>query len=120
MIQLEEIDFSNVLDSPNLRPLEFVENDETFRIGNRKIELTPTESKLLLLLYQNQNRVVRNEDIVRHFYPETDDLEDQTSWITTAVFRLRQELGDNLYVRNIRKKGYQLVIDPLGEKKNNG
>lgn len=110
IIESQEIDFS---DSSRLKPLEFDETDESFRIGNRRLELTATESRLLLLLYRNCNRVVRNEEIIKYFYPETKDLEDQTSWITTTIFRLRKQLGDNLYVRNIRKRGYQLVIDPV-------
>jgi DNA-binding response OmpR family regulator len=113
ILEGQEMDFS---DSSRLQPLEFVEADEIFRIGSRQLELTPTESKLLLLLYRNRNRVVRNEEIIKCFYPETQDLEDQTSWITTTVFRLRKQLGDNRYVRNVRKKGYQLVIDPAQDR----
>ncbi len=116
ILQSQEMDFSDPSNT-SLQPLEFVEADETFRMGTRQLSLTPMESNLLLLLYQNRARVVRNEEIIQCFYPGAKNMEDETSWITTTVFRLRRELGDNRYVRNIRKKGYQLVTDPAQDGK---
>jgi two-component system KDP operon response regulator KdpE len=81
------------------------------RLGERDINLSPTEWQLLYHLSRNAGRVVLHEDLLTMTWGSAyrDDLQYLRVWIS----RLRRKLGDDCgrprYIRTVSGVGYTLL-----------
>lgn len=77
--------------------------------NNKKIELTPKEFDLLLLLVQNKNTALYREIIFEKVWGE--DLEFETRTLDLHIQRLRKKLEWKDKIKTIYRIGYMLEID---------
>ncbi|MGE0614476.1 MAG: response regulator transcription factor [Bacteriovoracia bacterium] len=103
----------NSLESANeLRHRQLVMNIERHEVacGQDKIELTPSEFKLLTALLRNQGRVLSREKLIDCVQGEGVKVIDRA--IDTHVFGLRKKLGVcGDFVETIRGVGYRIQLE---------
>lgn len=83
-------------------------------------ELTASEAKLLIYLYENSDRIINRGELLKHVASErvVDD-----AIITQYIKTLRKALGDTArnprYIRTYQKEGYQLIapVKVIGDAK---
>lgn len=80
----------------------------TVKNNNVKIELTPKEFDLLVLLIQNRNAALYRETIFEKVWGE--DLEYETRTLDLHIQRLRKKLGWKDKIRTVYKIGYMLEV----------
>lgn len=76
--------------------------------GNEKIELTPKEFDLLLLLVQNKNIALYRDVIFEKVWGE--ELEFETRTLDLHVQRLRKKLGWKDKIKTVYRIGYMLEV----------
>src|SRR5690349_479102 len=78
--------------------------------GNRQIPLTPKAFQTLLVLVENQGRVVEKGELLQRVWPDTF-VEEAT--LAQNVFTLRKQLGDDrteaAYIETVPKLGYRFT-----------
>lgn len=77
--------------------------------GNREIELTPTEFRLLRYLMENPNRVFGRVQLLDRVWGDEVDIELRT--VDATIRRLRKSLnsgGEDDLLRTVRAEGYAL------------
>jgi TolB-like protein/DNA-binding winged helix-turn-helix (wHTH) protein/Tfp pilus assembly protein PilF len=82
---------------------------QILRQGSREIPLTPKAFQTLLVLVENQGRIVGKEELLRKVWPSTV-VEEAT--LAQNVFTLRKQLQgeDNVqYIETLPKRGYRFV-----------
>lgn len=76
----------------------------------KPVPLTPKAFQTLLVLVQNQSRVVEKEDLLKKVWPDTY-VEEAT--LAQNVFTLRKQLGNDrseaVYIETVPKRGYRFV-----------
>ena len=76
----------------------------------KPVPLTPKAFQTLLVLVENQSRVVDKEDLLKKVWPDTY-VEEAT--LAQNVFTLRKQLGDDrseaVYIETVPKRGYRFV-----------
>lgn len=77
--------------------------------GENKIELTPKEFDLLMLLVQNKNTALYRETIFEKVWGE--ELEFETRTLDLHIQRLRKKLGWKDKIITVYRIGYMLEID---------
>ncbi len=81
---------------------------QTVVVAGELQRLTPTEARLLHLLYANAGRILPNELILDRVWP---DAEGEMSYLWEYVRRLREKLGDDpaapRYIESERGIGYR-------------
>ena len=78
---------------------------ECFSSG-KKIDLTPTEFKLLLLMVEREGSVQNRIDLLREVWGYRDTANSRT--LDTHIKRLREKLGElSRCIQTIRRVGYQ-------------
>ena len=86
---------------------------QTAAIGGEARKLTPTEARLLHLLYANAGRILPNELILDRIWP---DAEGEMSYLWEYIRRLREKLGDDpahpRYIASERGIGYTFLKPP--------
>jgi two-component system KDP operon response regulator KdpE len=86
---------------------------QTVTAGDETRKLTPTEARLLHLLYANAGRILPNELILDRIWP---DAEGEMSYLWEYVRRLREKLGDDpanpRYIASERGIGYTFLKPP--------
>lgn len=76
-------------------------------IGDREIELTALEYRLLLMFAQNQSILLKREQILERIWDISGNfVEDNT--LTVYVRRLREKLGDAVNITTVRGIGYRV------------
>ncbi|SJN53269.1 Transcriptional activator CadC [Vibrio ruber DSM 16370] len=97
---------------PNNNSLVDKENDnETIRLGSN-------ESRILLMLAQHPNEVIRRNEL-HDFVWRKQGFEVDDSSLTQAISTLRKMLNDSTksprYIKTVPKRGYQLIasVEPL-------
>jgi DNA-binding winged helix-turn-helix (wHTH) protein len=102
---------------------EWKVNEDRFCLENKDKEelyLQPRLMKLLLVLTENQNRVVKKDEIMNLVW---DDVIVGDESLSKAVFDLRKFLEDNFSdapkILTIRKLGYRLEYTSNREKNSN-
>lgn len=75
--------------------------------GNRNIELTPTENKILRLLARNPERVIKESNLEELWHNK--DSSNGKVYIRTYIKTLRQKIGRN-WIINKRGQGYQFAV----------
>ncbi len=80
----------------------------TVKIKDSKIELTPKEFDLLILLIQNKNTALYREVVFEKVWGE--ELEFETRTIDLHIQRLRKKLGWKDKIKTIYRIGYMLEV----------
>lgn len=85
-------------------------------IDNFSIELTPTESKLLYILWRNAGRVVTTQFLLGRVWPDQEVYEDT---LRVHMHRLRQKVTSrqerHQYIVTERGQGYRFVVNKTAE-----
>jgi two-component system, OmpR family, KDP operon response regulator KdpE len=83
---------------------------QTVQVDGETRRLSPTESRLLHLLYANAGRILPNELILDRVWP---DAEGEMSYLWEYIRRLREKLGDDpaepRYIASERGIGYSFI-----------
>ncbi|MCL6646647.1 MAG: response regulator transcription factor [Dehalococcoidia bacterium] len=83
---------------------------QNVRVRGETRRLTPTETRLLHLLYANAGRILPNELILDRVWP---DAEGEMSYLWEYIRRLREKLGDDpahpRYLASERGVGYRFI-----------
>lgn len=74
--------------------------------GDREVELSATEFRLLRYLMLNQNRVLSRDQILDHVW--NYDFGGESQIVATYVSYLRRKLGDPDLIRTVRGIGYSI------------
>jgi two-component system phosphate regulon response regulator PhoB len=80
--------------------------------GARRLNLGPTEFKILLFLLKNKQKVFSREQILNKIWPNQVNVEIRT--VDVHIRRLRKELNQNEekdIIRTVRSAGYSLDFD---------
>ncbi len=80
----------------------------TVKRDNNKVELTPKEFDLLMLLVQNKNTALYREIIFEKVWGE--ELEFETRTLDLHIQRLRKKLGWKDKIKTVYRIGYMLEI----------
>jgi DNA-binding response OmpR family regulator len=79
-----------------------------FCIGDKKIELSKTEQRLLHLLVENRGRVMKRSELVDRIWTDGAEYVDENA-LSVTVKRLRDKLKANEYIKTIYGIGYSWV-----------
>ncbi|MEE1281121.1 MAG: response regulator transcription factor [Acutalibacteraceae bacterium] len=79
-----------------------------FYIGNKKIELSKTEQKLLHLLVENRGRVMKRSELVDRIWTDGAEYVDENA-LSVTVKRLRDKLKAQEYIKTVYGIGYSWV-----------
>ncbi len=94
-----------------LRDLAIHYEQRTATVDGRRVELTPTEYKVLRLLSVNAGRVLTYDTLLRRVWRERDDHDWRV--VRALVRRLRRKLGDDpakpKYIVTKRGVGYRMA-----------
>ena len=83
-------------------------NNQNFFLDGEKVDLTPTEFKLLLYLCERAGKPQDRHDLLRSVWGYSDDAHSRT--LDTHMKRLRKKLGEYAsMVETIRGVGYQVA-----------
>jgi len=77
--------------------------------GARRLNLGPTEFKILLFLLKNKQKVFSREQILNKIWPNQVNVEIRT--VDVHILRLRKELnknGEQDLIRTVRSAGYSM------------
>jgi two-component system phosphate regulon response regulator PhoB len=90
-------------------PYHLDKNNQHVFIDGERIDLTPTEFKLLLLLVERAGQAQSREDLLREVWGYRDSTNSRT--LDTHIKRLREKIGDHAPdVETVRGVGYQIVL----------
>jgi DNA-binding response OmpR family regulator len=77
------------------------------RVQGKKIELTPTEFRILRFLVSNRGRVFARDQILDHLWGHEKAVIDRT--VDVHVRNLREKLGKAAsLIKNVRGVGYKI------------
>jgi DNA-binding response OmpR family regulator len=79
--------------------------EKTLHVSGKEEELTPKEEVLLALLVKRANTFVRNEQIAQEVW-QSDEVNNST--LRALVKRLRDKLGYENSIINLKNRGYKL------------
>ncbi|HET7026124.1 MAG TPA: response regulator transcription factor [Candidatus Limnocylindrales bacterium] len=86
------------------------------RLGGKRIELTPTEYKLLYHLVRNAGQILQHGTLLAKVWGR--EYINEVDYIRIYIRRLREKLGDNperpRYIRTERGLGYRFLVDGPG------
>ena len=76
-------------------------------VDNNEINLTSLEYRILLLLFQNLNRIVTRDILIDRIWDITHKyVEDNT--LTVYIKRIREKLGSDDIIKTIKGIGYRV------------
>lgn len=91
-------------------------------VGGQRVQLTPTESRLLYALAANLGQVVPTETLLLRGWADTEDADPSYVWVTMRRLRQKVEVDPNhpVHLLTVRGVGYRLVraedgADPSGD-----
>ena len=89
-------------------PIELNEQEHTVTFNGQEVDLSPTEFNLLLVLIQNQNRVLAKEKLLDLVWGL--DFETSTNVVDTYISYLRKKLHKDGFegIKTIRGIGFKL------------
>jgi len=88
-------------------PIEIDRGAHRVRVNGHEVELTPTEYRLLLLLYERRGRVQARAHLLETVWEAAPDI--QTRTVDMHVQRLRSKLGEaGELIETVRGFGYRL------------
>ncbi len=80
-------------------------------LAEKRIELTGKEADLLLLLYNEANKTVERDDILRAVWNDDGDYVGRTLDVFISKLRKKLEADSSIQIVNVRSVGYKLVMD---------
>jgi two-component system KDP operon response regulator KdpE len=84
------------------------------RLRGERVELTPTEYKLLYHLVRNAGHVLQHGTLLAKVWGR--DYVDETDYVRVYIRRLRDKLGDDpehpRYIQTERRLGYRFLVPP--------
>ena len=90
-------------------PYHLDKNNQHFYLDGEKIDLTPTEFKLLLLLVERSGQAQTRDDLLREVWGYRDSTNSRT--LDTHIKRLREKIGQHASdIETVRGVGYQIVV----------
>ncbi|MGI9243427.1 MAG: response regulator [Verrucomicrobiales bacterium] len=90
-------------------PYHLDKNNQNFFLEGKKVDLTPTEFKLLLLLVERCGQAQSREDLLREVWGYRDSTNSRT--LDTHIKRLREKIGPHASdIETVRGVGYQLSL----------
>ncbi len=80
-------------------------------VAGQRVQLTPTESRLLYALAANLGQVVPTETLLLRGWADTEDADPSYVWVTMRRLRQKVEVDPNhpVHVLTVRGIGYRLV-----------
>jgi two-component system KDP operon response regulator KdpE len=80
-------------------------------VGGQKVQLTPTESRLLYALAANIGQTVTTETLLVRGWADTEDADPSYVWVTMRRLRQKLEVDPNqpAHLVTVRGVGYRLV-----------
>lgn len=79
--------------------------------GNKELELTSNQFKVLYYLLRHEGKMVTREDLLREIWGDKVHVSDRT--IDTHVYAIRQQIGsERSYLKSVHGKGYILQTNP--------
>ncbi|HEX8940079.1 MAG TPA: response regulator transcription factor [Candidatus Limnocylindrales bacterium] len=80
-------------------------------IGGQRVQLTPTESRLLYALAANLGQIVTTETLLARGWADTEDADPSYVWVTMRRLRQKVERDPNrpAHLLTVRGVGYRLV-----------
>ncbi len=87
-------------------------NKQHILVEDKRVSLTPTETKLLYILMRDAGKTVKTPFILQRMWPRERVLEDR---LRVCVHRLRRKMGttaaDQLYIQSQRGVGYRFYTE---------
>jgi two-component system KDP operon response regulator KdpE len=85
-------------------------------VGGQRVQLTPTESRLLYALAANLGQVVPTETLLLRGWADTEDADPSYVWVTMRRLRQKVEVEPNhpVHLLTVRGIGYRLVRTERG------
>jgi DNA-binding response OmpR family regulator len=86
-------------------------HQRTAIVAGQRVQLTPTEGRLLYALAANIGRTVPTETLLGRGWAETDDADPSYVWVTMRRLRQKIEVDPNrpVHLLTVRGIGYRLV-----------
>jgi two-component system response regulator RegX3 len=86
-------------------------HQRTATVAGQRVQLTPTEGRLLYALAANLGSTVSTETLIDRGWTETDDAEPSYVWVTMRRLRQKIEVDPNrpVHLLTVRGIGYRLV-----------
>lgn len=86
----------------------------TYSRGNRAIELSKTEQRLLRLLVERRGHILSRENLIDWIWAEGTDYVDENA-LSVTIKRLRDKLGENPsgpeYIKTVYGIGYTWIVN---------
>ncbi len=95
-----------------LQHRDFILNIENLKVlyGEKEVELTPNECKILSMLIRNKGKVVSRTRLMKALWDDESFVDDNT--LTVNINRLRRKLEAidlKEYIKTIKGEGYRLI-----------
>ena len=91
-------------------PFQLDPDDQVLRLEGKPVPLTPKAFQTLLVLVENNGRVVEKEELLQRVWPDTF-VEEAT--LAQNVFTIRKQLRDDKaeapYIETVPKRGYRFA-----------
>lgn len=84
-------------------------------IADQEVELSPTESQLLTVLYQSRNQTLERGHILHQVWGDEGDYVGRTLDVFISKLRKKLEPDPGLKIINVRGVGYRLVTQQTNE-----
>ena len=104
--------------APSFRALDLEVDfaEQQARLGGERLELTPTEYKLLYHLVRNAGHILQHGTLLAKVWGR--EYVNEVDYIRVYIRRLRDKLGDDpaspRYIRTERGLGYRFLVDDPG------
>jgi DNA-binding winged helix-turn-helix (wHTH) protein/tetratricopeptide (TPR) repeat protein len=102
----------------NFGPFQLDTGTQVLRRDGKSVPLKPKLLELLILLVESSGRIVRKDELIKHFWPDTFVEEGN---LPVSVCELRKALGevrgDRQYIETVPRRGYRFVarVSEAGE-----
>ena len=98
--------------------LEIDFGSQDVRLGGERLDLTPTEYKLLYHLVRNAGHVLPHGTLLAKVWGR--EYVDETDYVRVYIRRLRDKLGDDpehpRYIETVRRLGYRFIAPSANER----
>lgn len=108
---LRHIEKKNIDDIIRVQDIEINKNKKMVKRGDRELELTALEYKILLLLFENRGGIISREQILSNIWDENENFVNDNT-LTVYIKRIREKIENNPnkpeIIKTIRGIGYKI------------
>ena len=108
---LRHIEKKNIDDKIRVQDIEINKNKKMVKRGDRELELTALEYKILLLLFENRGGIISREQILSNIWDENENFVNDNT-LTVYIKRIREKIENNPnkpeIIKTIRGIGYKI------------